>query len=70
MPEHLKESLWYMTVALENHYKGTKEESIANQIIALERRILHLTEPDNGGCYGLYEGWLDEIQESEHHLSC
>lgn len=69
MDERLKESLWYMTVALEAHYRGKADETTADKIIDLLRRILHLESPHNGGSVGICAGWLEEIQEAEAQQS-
>ena len=65
MNDELNESLWYLTVALEAHYRGTAVEGSANKVIDLLRKILHLEAPHNGGGIGICAGWLEEIQEAE-----
>lgn len=68
MDEQVKESLWYMTIALEEHYKGASEEANAKKFIRLLRKILRLETPCNGGGVGMCQGWLEEILEAENQL--
>ena len=66
-----RESLWYMTAALEDHFwgKSRREKKVARKIVQVLRKLLALEPPQGGGTVGLYSGWAEAIQSASNQRS-